>query len=134
MRVKALLAAALAVLLSAAPLFAQDTGSVSGVVFDQGGAAVADASVRISGPQLPAGRTARTDQNGAYRFQLLLPRDAGADFSITMFEGGFEDGFGVRANQGGNKLKGRQLTFTLGAGGAHVSVRNFKGRTILRGK
>jgi hypothetical protein len=73
MRAKGLLAAALAVLLSATPLFAQDTGSVSGVVFDQGGAAVADANVRISGPQLPAGRTARTDQNGAYRFQLLLP-------------------------------------------------------------
>ncbi len=57
---RGLLVAALGLSLFAAPVSAQDTGSVSGVVFDQNGAAVADATVRISGPQLPAGRTNRT--------------------------------------------------------------------------
>ncbi|HJR61171.1 MAG TPA: TonB-dependent receptor [Vicinamibacterales bacterium] len=73
MRLKGLLFAALALWLAAAPAAAQDTGSVSGVVFDQNGAPVAAANVRISGDQLPAGRTARTDESGTYRFQLLLP-------------------------------------------------------------
>lgn len=73
MRFRGLLVAALGLLLFVPPVSAQDTGSVSGVVFDQNGAAVADATVRISGPQLPAGRTNRTDQTGSYRFPLLLP-------------------------------------------------------------
>ena len=51
---------------------AQQTGSVSGTVFDQGGAAVAGASVRISGDPMPAGRTTTTD-SGTYSFPLLLP-------------------------------------------------------------
>jgi hypothetical protein len=70
---KGLLFAALALFLVAAPASAQDTGSVSGVVFDQTGAPVANANVRISGDPLPAGRTVRTDESGTYRFQLLLP-------------------------------------------------------------
>jgi len=53
--------------------FAADTGSVSGAVFDQNGAPVQDATVKISGDQLPAGRTTQTDANGNYTFLLLLP-------------------------------------------------------------
>ena len=52
---------------------AQQTGSVSGTVFDQGGAPVAGASVRISGDPMPAGRTATTTDSGTYSFPLLLP-------------------------------------------------------------
>lgn len=73
MYLRGLLVAALSLLLFAPTVSAQDTGSVSGVVFDQNGAAVADAMVRISGPQLPAGRTNVTDQTGSYRFPLLMP-------------------------------------------------------------
>jgi hypothetical protein len=60
-------------LVTALPALAQETGSVSGVVVDAKGAPVADASVRITGDQLPAGRTVRTDTSGIYRFALLLP-------------------------------------------------------------
>jgi hypothetical protein len=52
---------------------AQQTGSVSGTVFDQSGAAVAGASVRISGDPMPAGRTTTTTDSGTYSFSLLLP-------------------------------------------------------------
>lgn len=54
-------------------LFAADTGTVSGLVFDQGGQPLAGATVKIAGDRLPAGRTAQTDSNGAYNFQALLP-------------------------------------------------------------
>ena len=74
MRVKGLILAALALCLLAAPArAAQDTGSVSGAIFDQNGAPVGDAVVKISGDQMPAGRTAKTDDSGLYRFQALLP-------------------------------------------------------------
>jgi hypothetical protein len=112
--------------------------TVSGTVLAEGGGferarfESVDGDIRYAGPIARASWLDFINHSGAV--DLLLPRDASADFSITMFEGGFEDGFGVRANVGGNKLKGRQLTFTLNAGGAHVSVRNFKGQTILRGK
>src|SRR5829696_5790748 len=52
---------------------AQQTGSVSGTVFDQSGAAVAGASVRISGDPMPSGRATTTTDSGTYSFSLLLP-------------------------------------------------------------
>jgi hypothetical protein len=72
--VKRVLLLALAVCLTAPAIAsAQETGSVSGAVFDQTGTPVVDAEVKISGDQMPAGRTVRTDQNGTYNFQRLLP-------------------------------------------------------------
>ena len=58
---------------SAVPAGAADTGTASGTVFDQNGAPVADATVVISGGQLPGGRTVRTGANGLYQFEYLLP-------------------------------------------------------------
>ena len=51
---------------------AQQTGSISGTVFDATGAPVAGASVRVNGDQLPAGRTTTTTDRGTYSFALLL--------------------------------------------------------------
>lgn len=73
MRLKGVLFAALVCLWCPVPAAAQDTGSVSGFVFDQNGVAVADATVKIAGESLPAGRTTRSDGSGAYRFQLIPP-------------------------------------------------------------
>jgi hypothetical protein len=55
------------------PARAQETGSISGVVFDQGGVVVADATVTVEGERLPGGRTTTTSVGGDYRFLLLLP-------------------------------------------------------------
>ncbi|MCC6162354.1 MAG: TonB-dependent receptor [Acidobacteria bacterium] len=52
---------------------AQTTGSISGVVFDQGGQLVDGASIRLTGTPLPGERVATSDANGSYRFPLLLP-------------------------------------------------------------
>ena len=70
-RVVALLLGLLVVTTSAAR--AQETGSISGVIFDQGGVVVADATVKIEGERLPGGRTTTTSVGGDYRFLLLLP-------------------------------------------------------------
>ena len=75
MAIKRWLASMLAVLSCLAPSIvrAADTGSISGVVFDQGGQLVEGATVRLTGAPLPGERVATTDSNGAYRFPLLLP-------------------------------------------------------------
>lgn len=74
MRVKGVIFAALAVCLAfAVPARAQDTGSVSGAVFDPQGNLVQGATVRISGELMPAGRSLSTTDNGMFQFRALLP-------------------------------------------------------------
>jgi hypothetical protein len=75
MVIKRWLATLLAVLscLVPASAWAADTGSISGVVFDQGGQLVEGATIRLTGTPLPGERVATTDSAGAYRFPLLLP-------------------------------------------------------------
>ncbi len=51
---------------------AQTTGSISGVVFDQGGQLVEGATARLTGDTLPGERTAVTGAQGTYSFPLLL--------------------------------------------------------------
>jgi hypothetical protein len=52
---------------------AQETGSISGAVFDSNGAPVAGATVRVSGAQLPAGRSVTTSDSGGYQFLRIVP-------------------------------------------------------------
>jgi hypothetical protein len=54
-------------------VFAQETGSVSGVVRGSDGAALPGVTVSVSGPLLPAGKTTATDDNGAFSFLRLPP-------------------------------------------------------------
>ena len=67
------LAILFALVLLPALAFAQQTGSVSGIVVDRSGAPVVGATVKISGDMLPAGRTVVTGESGTYSFVALLP-------------------------------------------------------------
>ena len=56
------------------PAAAQITGSISGVVRDESGAALPGATVIVRGGSLPGdGRTAAAGPSGAYRLPLLPP-------------------------------------------------------------
>ncbi|HKI05645.1 MAG TPA: TonB-dependent receptor [Thermoanaerobaculia bacterium] len=55
--------------------FAQVTGSISGTVRGSDDAALPGVTVTVSGPLLPAGRTAVTDDNGAFTILRLPPGD-----------------------------------------------------------
>jgi hypothetical protein len=70
---KLALLALVCVLLVPASALAQQTGSVSGGVFDRSGAPVAGATVRISGDPMPVARTMVTSENGLFSFGQLLP-------------------------------------------------------------
>lgn len=75
MVIKRWMASMLVVLSCLTPAIARaaDTGSISGVVFDQGGQLVEGATIQLTGDPLPGARVATADVNGAYRFPLLLP-------------------------------------------------------------
>ncbi len=65
--------AAFVLLAAVSRLFAGETGSVSGVIRDSQGGVLPGATVRVSGPLLPAGREVTTTQTGVYLFPRLLP-------------------------------------------------------------
>jgi hypothetical protein len=79
----------LAVLLSLSlPLWAQVsiTGKITGVVTDQSGAAVPNATVTVKGPALMADRTTRTQADGSYLFDLLPPGTYTVTISAENFQ------------------------------------------------
>ena len=63
----------IAALAVATPVFAQQTGSLSGVVVDSGGKVVAGATVKITSDVLPAARSTVTSESGMYSLLQLLP-------------------------------------------------------------
>lgn len=64
---------AVALFVAASAAFAGETGSISGKVTDANGGPLPGVMVKVTGPQLPAGRTFLTGATGAYNFQRLLP-------------------------------------------------------------
>ena len=64
---------AVTLLIAASVAFAGETGSISGKVADANGGPLPGVMVKVSGPQMPAGRTFMTGPTGAYNFQRLAP-------------------------------------------------------------
>ena len=62
---------------------AADTGTISGAIFDRGGQPIADATVKISGEPLPAGRTVQSGANGLYQFQYLTPGNYQVEIEVA---------------------------------------------------
>ncbi|HYO14071.1 MAG TPA: TonB-dependent receptor [Thermoanaerobaculia bacterium] len=72
-RLHRFLGLSLLLLLIAGPALAQTTGSVSGVVRAADGSPLPGVTVTVSGPLLPAGRTAVTDEEGRFSVLRLPP-------------------------------------------------------------
>lgn len=73
---------AVTLLVGAVTALAGETGSISGKVTDANGGPLPGVMVKVSGPQLPAGRTFLTGPTGAYNFQRLLPGSYTVDASL----------------------------------------------------
>ena len=97
---RSLLAGLVATLLLAAPVWAQETGSISGTVTDPDGAPLPGVAVTLESVSVPTA-TVYTQANGVYRFPVLPP---GNDYKLTFQLEGFktvvQEGIGVRV--GGN--------------------------------
>jgi hypothetical protein len=63
---------------------------------------------------------------------LLLPRDAGGVFDLSTVSGTIENTFGGARPAARRALQSRALRVQLGGGGAHVTVRTFRGAIRLR--
>jgi hypothetical protein len=73
MRFRLLFSIALLLCLAAPLVFAQTTGTMSGVVRNPEGGALPGVTVTIAGDQLPLGRTATTLSDGSFQFVGLIP-------------------------------------------------------------
>ena len=106
--------------------------SIQGDRFERGTFESVDGDIHYIGN---IGRTSALDfinHSGAVEF--LLAPDAAGEFELNTFQGTFENDLGVRARTQQSKLRGTDVGLTLGSGGGHISVRNFKGRIVLRRK
>jgi hypothetical protein len=73
MRIRSLLIAIACFALAIPIALAQTTGGISGWVRDAQGGPLPGASVTITSPNMPLGRTATTQSDGSFQFQGLLP-------------------------------------------------------------
>ena len=64
--------------------------------------------------------------------EFVLDAGASASFTVSTFEGRLDDRWGLRVQEGGSKLKGRELRFAIGTGNATVLARTFKAPVIVR--
>ncbi|MGH7501609.1 MAG: DUF4097 family beta strand repeat-containing protein [Longimicrobiales bacterium] len=106
--------------------------TIEGDQFERGSFESVDGDIRYIGNVGTASALDFINHGGAVEF--LLPATAAGDFSISTFYGAFDDQFGVSATSRQSKLRGTEVSFTIGAGGGQVTVRNFKGRVVLRKK
>ena len=78
------------------------------------------------------GRLDADSHSGAV--DLLLPGDQAADFVLTNITGTIRSDFRNTPTRSAAEMRGRELVFTTGSGGADISVRNFKGAVAVRKK
>jgi hypothetical protein len=67
----------------AAPVYAQQTGAISGKVVDTGGAVLPGVTVEASSDVLPAPRVTVTEGNGEYRLPALPPGNYTVTFTLS---------------------------------------------------
>lgn len=66
--------------------------------------------------------------------EFLLPAATDAEFAFSTYEGGLRSEFKAPVRTSRSKIKGSEQSFVLGQGGAHVNVRTFRGRAIIRSR
>ncbi len=77
------LAVGIGIAFFAAPAHAQQTGDISGQVFDASGAGIGGVSIEASSNVLPQSRSSTTASNGRYRLRLLPPGEYTVEFTFA---------------------------------------------------
>src|SRR5437867_896716 len=77
--------ATIAVLVTVATGYAQDTGSLHGTVTDPNGAVIGKANAQITEASTGAARSAETDNNGSFSFTQVKP----GNYSVVVTHDGF---------------------------------------------
>jgi hypothetical protein len=66
--------------------------------------------------------------------EFLLPAATDAEFAFSTYEGGLRSEFQAPVRTSRSKIKGSEQSFVLGQGGAHVNIRTFRGRAVIRSR
>ena len=112
------LAIALLVVLAASSAFAQNAGSLRGVVTDQQGAVLPGATVVLTSEATKATRQAVTDAKGGYFFAALLP----GNYSITIELSGFKTHTTKGVHISPNDTRGYDVTMEIGGQSEKIEV------------
>ncbi|MGH7650342.1 MAG: DUF4097 family beta strand repeat-containing protein [Gemmatimonadaceae bacterium] len=81
--------------------------------------------------------TGTIESGGKYSYEshsgtirLNIPRSSGAQFSVDTFSGDLSADFPIQVRAGGSRKEGH-MEFTLGDGGARVTLETFSGRVVI---
>jgi hypothetical protein len=88
--------------------------------------------LRFVGTIRPGSALSFITHGGAVEF--LLPSATAANFLVGTYEGSLVNEFRVPVASSRSKIKGSENRFTLGGGGADVTVRTFRGRVVVRSR
>lgn len=86
--------------------------------------------VRFEAAIAPKGTLAVETVSGG--IDLFFPAGFAADFTVSSFNGPITNELGPAAEKQGDWMPGKQLSFTSGAGGAHVSIETLSGAVNIR--
>ena len=78
--------ASLVLLLAVTPIFAQEAGTILGVVKDTSGGSVPDAKITVTSTETNESRTTATGDDGAFRVPGLMP----GHYSVRIEKDGFK--------------------------------------------
>lgn len=114
--------------------------SVSGPIAVEGGKAsvirgrveTVTGDIRFAGA-VDRGGAATFDSHSG-RIELVLPPSGHADIEVTSIMGDVTNNLSSRKPIKGREGRGQELSFRTGGGGAHITVRSFKGPVVLTGK
>lgn len=104
--------------------------TVAGGSFTRAHLETVSGSVRFEGTLAANATLAVESVSGSA--ELFFPAGFGADFSVSTFSGAVTNELGPAAQKSGDLMPQKELTFTSGAGGAHVSVETLSGSIALR--
>jgi len=63
---------------------------------------------------------------------LTVPGDVDAEFEVTTFSGGIDNGFGQKSRKTSRYAPGRELEFTAGDGRAQVEINSCSGDVVIK--
>jgi DUF4097 and DUF4098 domain-containing protein YvlB len=87
--------------------------------------ATVSGSIRVRARFHPSGRFSLEAVSGD--IDLLLPPGVGADFDVETFSGSIDNEIGPPAQKTSKWLPAKELSFTVGGGGARISIESFSG-------
>lgn len=103
--------------------------TIAGGSFTRAALETVAGTIRFEGAIAPKGTLGVESVSGTV--ELLFPAGFGADFSVSTFNGAITNELGPAAKKSSDWTPQKELSFTSGEGGAHVTVETLSGSVSL---